>query len=216
MIKAVFWDFGGVITTSPFDSFNIYEESQNLPKDLIRTINSTNPDNNAWAKLERSEIDLEEFDSLFEVESRQFGHSIPGKQILSLVKGQIRPKMVKAIREIKDKLIQGCLTNNIQSTEDQELEKDNVGTAISGTNQEIMELFDFVFESSKENVRKPDPDFYKLACQKGGVNPHEVIFLDDLGINLKPAKALGMKTIKVVKSKNALLELQTFLKFRII
>ena len=216
MIKAVFWDFGGVITTSPFDSFNIYEESQNLPKDLIRTINSTNPDNNAWAKLERSEIDLEEFDSLFEVESRQFGHSIPGKQILSLLKGQIRPKMVKAIREIKDKLIQGCLTNNIQSTEDQELEKDNVGTAISGTNQEIMGLFDFVFESSKENVRKPDPDFYKLACQKGGVNPHEVIFLDDLGINLKPAKALGMKTIKVVKSKNALLELQTFLKFRII
>ena len=216
MIKAVFWDFGGVITTSPFDSFNIYEESQNLPKDLIRTINSTNPDNNAWAKLERSEIDQEEFDSLFEVESRQFGHSIPGKQILSLVKGQIRPKMVKAIREIKDKLIQGCLTNNIQSTEDQELEKDNVGTAISGTNQEIMGLFDFVFESSKENVRKPDPDFYKLACQKGGVNPHEVIFLDDLGINLKPAKALGMKTIKVVKSKNALLELQTFLKFRII
>jgi len=216
MIKAVFWDFGGVITTSPFDSFNIYEESQNLPKDLIRTINSTNPDNNAWAKLERSEIDLEEFDSLFEVESRQFGHSIPGKQILSLVKGQIRPKMVKAIREIKDKLIQGCLTNNIQSTEDQELEKDNVGTAISETNQEIMGLFDFVFESSKENVRKPDPDFYKLACQKGGVDPHEVIFLDDLGINLKPAKALGMKTIKVVKSKNALLELQTFLKFRII
>ena len=216
MIKAVFWDFGGVITTSPFDSFNIYEESQNLPKDLIRTINSTNPDNNAWAKLERSEIDLEEFDSLFEVESRQFGHSIPGKQMLSLVKGQIRPKMVKAIREIKDKLIQGCLTNNIQSTEDQELEKDNVGTAISETNQEIMGLFDFVFESSKENVRKPDPDFYKLACQKGGVNPHEVIFLDDLGINLKPAKALGMKTIKVVKSKNALLELQTFLKFRII
>ena len=216
MIKAVFWDFGGVITTSPFDSFNIYEEKRNLPKDLIRTINSTNPDNNAWAKLERSEIDQEEFDSLFEVESRQFGHSIPGKQMLSLVKGQIRPKMVKAIREIKDKLIQGCLTNNIQSTEDQELEKDNVGTAISETNQEIMGLFDFVFESSKENVRKPDPDFYKLACQKGGVNPHEVIFLDDLGINLKPAKALGMKTIKVVKSKNALLELQTFLKFRII
>ena len=216
MIKAVFWDFGGVITTSPFDSFNIYEEKRNLPKDLIRTINSTNPDNNAWAKLERSEIDQEEFDSLFEVESRQFGHSVPGKQVLTLLKGQIRPEMVKAIREIKDKLIQGCLTNNIQSTEDQELEKDNVGTAISETNQEIMGLFDFVFESSKENVRKPDPDFYKLACQKGGVNPHEVIFLDDLGINLKPAKALGMKTIKVVKSKNALLELQTFLKFRII
>ena len=214
MIRAVFWDFGGVITTSPFDSFNIYEESQNLPKDLIRTINSTNPDNNAWAKLERSEIDQEEFDSLFEVESQQFGHSVSGKQVLALLKGQIRPEMVKVLREIKDKLIQGCLTNNIQSTEDQELETDNA--AISGTHQEIMGLFDFVFESSKENVRKPDPKFYQLACKRGKVNPNEVIFLDDLGINLKPAKALGMKTIKVVRAEDALQDLQDLLDFPII
>ena len=214
MIRAVFWDFGGVITTSPFDSFNIYEESKNLPKDLIRTINSTNPDNNAWAKLERSEIDQEEFDSLFEVESQQFGHSVPGKQVLALLKGQIRPEMVKALREIKDKLIQGCLTNNIQSTEGQETETDNA--AISGTHQEIMGLFDFVFESSKENVRKPDPRFYQLACKRGKVNPNEVIFLDDLGINLKPAKALGMKTIKVVKAEDALQDLQDLLDFPII
>ena len=214
MIRAVFWDFGGVITTSPFDSFNIYEESKNLPKDLIRTINSTNPDNNAWAKLERSEIDQEEFDSLFEVESQQFGHSVPGKQVLALLKGQIRPEMVKALREIKDKLIQGCLTNNIQSTEGQELETDNA--AISGTHQEIMGLFDFVFESSKENVRKPDPRFYQLACKRGKVNPNEVIFLDDLGINLKPAKALGMKTIKVVRAEDALRDLQDLLDFPII
>ena len=214
MIRAVFWDFGGVITTSPFDSFNIYEESKNLPKDLIRTINSTNPDNNAWAKLERSEIDQEEFDSLFEVESRQFGHSVPGKKVLALLKGQIRPEMVKALREIKDKLIQGCLTNNIQSTEGQESETDNA--AISGTHQEIMGLFDFVFESSKENVRKPDPKFYQLACKRGKVNPNEVIFLDDLGINLKPAKALGMKTIKVVRAEDALQDLQDLLDFPII
>ena len=214
MVRAVFWDFGGVITTSPFDSFNIYEESKNLPKDLIRTINSTNPDNNAWAKLERSEIDQEEFDSLFEVESQQFGHSVPGKQVLALLKGQIRPEMVKALREIKDKLIQGCLTNNIQSTEGQELETDNA--AISGTHQEIMGLFDFVFESSKENVRKPDPKFYQLACNRGKVNPNEVIFLDDLGINLKPAKALGMKTIKVVRAEDALQDLQDLLDFPII
>ena len=214
MIRAVFWDFGGVITTSPFDSFNNYEESQNLPKDLIRTINSTNPDNNAWAKLERNEIDQEEFDSLFEIESQQFGHSIPGKEVLALLKGQIRPEMVKALREIKDKLIQGCLTNNIQSTEDQELENDNA--AMSGAHQEIMGLFDFVFESSKENVRKPDPKFYQLACKRGNVNPNEVIFLDDLGINLKPAKALGMRTIKVVKAEDALKDLQDLLDFPII
>ena len=122
--------------------------------------------------------------------------------------------MVKALREIKDKLIQGCLTNNIQSTEDQELETDNA--AISGTHQQIMGLFDFVFESSKENVRKPDPKFYQLACERGKVNPNEVIFLDDLGINLKPAKALGMKTIKVVRAKDALKDLQDLLDFPII
>jgi len=214
MIRAVFWDFGGVITTSPFDSFNIYEETQNLPKDLIRTINSTNPNTNAWAKLERSEIDQEEFDSLFELESRQFGHSVSGKKVLSLLKGQIRPEMVKALRKIKNKLIQGCLTNNIQSAEDHELEMNNA--AISGTHQEIMGLFDFVFESSKENVRKPDPKFYQLACKRGKVNPNEVIFLDDLGINLKPAKALGMKTIKVVRAEDALKDLQDLLDFQII
>ena len=214
MIRAVFWDFGGVITSSPFDSFNIYEKEHKLPKDFIRTVNSTNPDFNAWAKLERNEIDQEEFDSLFAIESKRMGYAIPGKEVLALLKGQIRPEMVNALRAIKDKLIQGCLTNNIQSMEDQQLEKSN--SAISGAHQDIMKLFDFVFESSKENVRKPDPNFYKLACQKGGVNPNETIFLDDLGINLKPAKALGMKTIKVVTADKALQELQNLLDFTIV
>ncbi len=214
MIKAVFWDFGGVITSSPFDSFNVFEESQNLPKDIIRKINSTNPDNNAWAKLERSEIDQETFDSLFELESQEFGFSIRGKQVLTLLKGQIRPEMVKALKKIKNKLVQGCLTNNIQSTNNQEIQKENTSTSIS--HQEIMGLFDFVFESSKENVRKPDPRFYELACDRGKVNPREVVFLDDLGINLKPARALGMKTIKVIKADLALRELQDLIDFPIL
>ena len=214
MIKAVFWDFGGVITSSPFDSFNIFEESQNLPKDIIRTINSTNPDNNAWAKLERSEIDQEEFDSLFEFESQEFGFSIRGKEVLTLLKGQIRPEMVKALRKIKNKLVQGCLTNNIQSNDNQEIQKEN--TSISRAHQEVMGLFDFVFESSKENVRKPDPRFYELACDRGKVKPSEVVFLDDLGINLKPARELGMQTIKVVKADLALRELQNLIDFPIL
>ena len=214
MIKAVFWDFGGVITSSPFDSFNIFEESQNLPKDIIRTINSTNPDNNAWAKLERSEIDQEAFDSLFELESQEFGFSIRGKEVLTLLKGQIRPEMVKALRKIKNKLVQGCLTNNIQSNDNQEIQKEN--TSISRAHQEVMGLFDFVFESSKENVRKPDPRFYELACDRGKVKPSEVIFLDDLGINLKPARVLGMQTIKVVKADLALRELQNLIDFPIL
>ena len=201
MIKAVFWDFGGVITSSPFESFNRYEENNNLPENFLRTVNSTNPDNNAWAKLERSEVNLDEFNSLFEKESKDLGHAIPGKEVIKLLKGEVRPQMVRALGIIKNQLIQACLTNNIQ--------------AISGKNNEIMELFDFVIESSKENVRKPDPAFYKLACERGEIEPSEAVFLDDLGINLKPAKALGMKTIKVTNPNAALTELESLLPFSI-
>ena len=213
MIKAVFWDFGGVITSSPFESFNRHEENNNLPENFLRTVNSTNPDNNAWAKLERSEVNLDEFNSLFEKESKDLGHAIPGKEVIKLLKGEVRPQMVRALGIIKNQLIQACLTNNIQAM-NEEFQEENI-QAISGKNDEIMELFDFVIESSKENVRKPDPAFYKLACERGEIEPSEAVFLDDLGINLKPAKALGMKTIKVTNPDAALTELESLLPFSI-
>ena len=210
MIKAVFWDFGGVITSSPFESFNRFEKENNLPLDFLRSVNSTNPDSNAWALLERNEIDLEEFDLLFERESDDLGHPVKGKNVIALLKGQIRPEMIAALKKIKGNLLQACLTNNIQSMGDMDFEG-NVSAA--GKHEEVMSMFDFVFESSKENVRKPDPEFYLRACKRGDVDPSEVVFLDDLGINLKPAKVLGMSTIKVVDPIEALSELQAFLDF---
>ena len=212
MIKAVFWDFGGVITSSPFESFNRFEKENNLPLDFLRSVNSTNPDSNAWAHLERNEINLEEFDLLFERESDELGHSVKGKDVIALLKGQIRPEMITALEKIKGNLIQACLTNNIQSMGDIDFEG-NVSAA--GKHEEVMSMFDFVFESSKENVRKPDPEFYLRACKRGDVDPSDVVFLDDLGINLKPAKALGMSTIKVADPKEALRELQALLDFDI-
>ena len=212
MIKAVFWDFGGVITSSPFESFNRFEKENNLPLDFLRSVNSTNPDSNAWALLERNEINLEEFDLLFERESDDLGHSVKGKDVIALLKGQIRPEMITALEKIKGNLIQACLTNNIQSMGDIDFEG-NVSAA--GKHEEVMSMFDFVFESSKENVRKPDPEFYLRACKRGDVDPSDVVFLDDLGINLKPAKALGMSTIKVADPKEALRELQALLDFDI-
>lgn len=208
MIKAVFWDFGGVITSSPFESFNRFEKENDLPKDFLRSVNSTNPDFNAWAKLERNEVNLEQFDELFEIESKNLGHAVKGKDVIALLRGQIRPEMIVTLKKIKGNLIQACLTNNIQSMGDMDFEGN---VSASGKHEEVMELFDFVFESSKENVRKPDPEFYIRACERGNVNPDEVVFLDDLGINLKPAKALGMKTIKFVKPQEALLELNSYL-----
>jgi putative hydrolase of the HAD superfamily len=212
MIKAVFWDFGGVITSSPFESFNRFEKENNLPLDFLRSVNSTNPDSNAWALLERNEINLEEFDLLFERESYDLGHSVKGKDVIALLKGQIRPEMITALEKIRGNLIQACLTNNIQSMGDMDFEG-NVSAA--GKHEEVMSMFDFVFESSKENVRKPDPEFYLRACKRGDVDPSDVVFLDDLGINLKPAKALGMSTIKVTDPKEALSELQALLDFDI-
>ena len=208
IIKAVFWDFGGVITTSPFESFNAYEAKNNIQKDFIRQVNASNPDNNAWAKLDRSEISLKEFDELFYKESRALGNGIPGIDVISLLQGQLRPEMIAALQKIKGNLIQACLTNNI-SFPDEELSDDNV--SIAGKNKEIMELFDFVVASSEENVRKPDTAFYDLALSRAKVDPKEVVFLDDLGINLKPAKAMGMNTIKVVNSHDALEELNNLL-----
>ena len=211
MIKAVFWDFGGVITTSPFESFNRFEEKNNLPKDFLRLVNSTNPDSNAWAKLERSEVNLDEFNDLFMEESGKLGHAIPGKEVIALLKGEVRPQMINALKSIKNKLVLACLTNNIQA-----MDKGFEGNvSASGKHDEVMQLFDFVIESSKVNVRKPDPNFYLLACEKANVRPDEAIFLDDLGINLKPAKELGMRTIKVVDPDVALDELQSLLDFKL-
>ena len=214
MIKAIFWDFGGVITSSPFEAFNVFEKNNNLPSDFLRKVNSTNPDDNAWAKLERSEVNLEEFDILFEEESNELGHAVKGKEVIALLQGQIRPEMVNALQKIKGKLIQACLTNNIQSLKKETFEENNV--SVSGKHEEIMKLFDFVIESSKVNLRKPDPAFYKLACEKAEIEPFEAVFLDDLGINLKPAKILGMKTIKVIDSIDALQELQKLIPIEVI
>ena len=212
MIKAVFWDFGGVITSSPFDSFNRFEFKNELPKDFLRSVNSTNPDNNAWAKLEKSEVGIEEFNDLFLEESRALGYPIPGKEVIRLLKGEVRPEMINTLNTIKNKMIQACLTNNIQAM-DKEFEGN---VSASGKHNKIMELFDFVIESSKENVRKPDPEFYLLACKRANIDPTEVIFLDDLGVNLKPARELGMITIKVIKPEVALEELESYLPFKIL
>ena len=214
MIKAVFWDFGGVITSSPFEAFNKYEKHNNLPSDFLRKVNSTNPDDNAWAKLERSEVNLDEFDLLFEKESKTLGYAIKGKEVIALLQGQVRPEMLNALQRIKGNLIQACLTNNIQSLKEEAFDEGNV--SVAGKHDEIMGLFDFVIESSKVNLRKPDPAFYKMACEKARIEPSEAVFLDDLGINLKPARILGMETIKVINSKDALNELQKLVPIKIL
>ena len=209
MLRAVFFDFGGVVLSSPFEAFNTYEESRGLPRDFIRRVNSANPDSNAWARLERSELSPSDFDEVFARESEALGHRVPGADILSLLHGEIRPEMVRAIDTVKSHgYLTACLTNNVLSTPDDRSAPD---AAKRKEIAAILERFDALIESSKVGVRKPEPRFYEIACETVGVTPSECVFLDDLGINLKPAAAMGMRTIKVTNATQALGELSQIL-----
>ena len=205
MFKAVLWDFGGVITSSPFESFNRFEAANGLPKDIIRTINATNGDANAWAQLESSAVSLDEFDELFAAEAAALGHAIRGKQVLELLAGEIRPEMITALKRVKAQMPIGCITNNVKSGEGPGMAQSKEKAARV---REAMDLFDLVIESSKVGIRKPNPNIYLMACKQMGIAPEDAIYLDDLGINLKPARALGMTTIKVLSASQALDDLE--------
>lgn len=203
-IEAVIWDFGGVFTSSPFEAFNRYEAERGLPRDFIRTINATNPHDNAWALFERNEIDAARFDTLFLEESTALGHPVPGREVLPLLNGIVRPRMVAALRTCKQHFKVGCITNNVVS-------EHSPGQAepqrLAGAMGQIMPLFDAIIESSKAGVRKPDPKIYLMMCELLAVQPEACIYLDDLGINCKPAAQLGMKAIKVTDVDQTLTEL---------
>ena len=206
-IKAVLWDFGGVILSSPFDAFNRFEQQHGLPSDFIRTVNAADPDVNAWARLERSELTHQEFDQAFADESTRLGHEVRGADVLALLAGEVRPEMVRAL----DKVIEAgyrtaCLTNNVTKT----AEIDPTANERADVT-EIFARFEFVVESSKVGYRKPEPQFYTTACEMLGVQPDECVYLDDLGINLKPAKAMGMRTIKVTGPDQAITDLEELL-----
>ena len=201
MIEAILWDFGGVLTTSPFEAFNRYEAERGYPRDFIRTINATNPETNAWARFESSEIDIEQFDEAFAEESSAAGHRIPGAEVIALLSGDLRPRMVALLEHCKEHFGVGCITNNVKSGTGPGMARD---PDKASRVEAVMALFDVVVESSVEGIRKPDPRIYELTCARLGVTPTRTVFLDDLGINLKPARELGMHTIKVVAEDQAI------------
>jgi len=191
------FDFGGVISTSPFEAFAHLEVERGLPAGFIRTVNATNPDDNAWARLERSEIDVEAFAAEWSAEARTLGHELDGRLVLERLSGEIRPGMVAAIDSCRKAYKTACLTNNFGAPD----------RVVSDEVAGVYARFDAVLESRTLGVRKPDPRFYELACAALEVEPDESVFLDDLGVNLKPARALGMHTIKVTDPDEALAEL---------
>jgi putative hydrolase of the HAD superfamily len=213
-VRAVIFDFGGVILSSPFEAFARYEADNGLPAGLIRRLNATDPDTNAWARLERSEVDLAGFVELFEAGARAAGHAVDGREVLGLLAGRLRPRMVEALRRCHDRLKTALLTNNFVAAAPDE---DGAGAAEGGRRAgpmaEVLDHFDVIVESSRVALRKPDPAIYHLVCDELGVAPHESVFLDDLGVNLKPARAMGMTTIKVTDPDRAIAELEQVVGF---
>ncbi len=207
--EAVIFDFGGVITASPFEAFNRLEAERGLPRDFIRTVNATNPDHNAWALFERAEIDAARFDALFAAEAEALGHMLDGASVLAVLSGSIRPAMVGALDLLAAEGYRlACITNNVPAGH-------GAGMARSGdakdAYEQVFARFEHVIESSKAGVRKPDPRIYLMMCEKLGLEPARCIYLDDLGINCKPAARLGMHAIKVVSGEQALADLSAVL-----
>lgn len=203
----VIFDFGGVITSSPFEAFNRLEAERGLPRDFIRRVNAANPDDNAWAKFERAEIDVSGFDAAFAAEAEALGHALDGASVIACLAGDVRPYMVTALDRLKEAEFGiGCITNNVKAGK---------GAAMARSEDKalhieaIMARFDHVIESSKAGVRKPDPRIYQMMCETLGVDARTCIYLDDLGINCKPAAQLGMHAIKVVSGEQALADLES-------
>lgn len=204
-IQAVIWDFGGVISSSPFESFSRFERERGLPPDFLRRVNAANHDDNAWARFERNETDLQGFDQAFADECAALGQAVRGREVIELLGGTIRPAMVEALRRLRPRLKIGLITNNVASP-------DSVGLNPTGRDA-VMALFHQVIESSKVGLRKPDPAIYRMMTEALGVAPERTVFLDDLGVNLKPARLMGMRTIKVEDPDVALRQLEAWVGF---
>ena len=206
-IKTIIFDFGGVITNSPIEGFKLLEEKHGYDKGIITNINMNNPDNNAWAKSERGEIDINTFLDEFEKEALSIGQRINAKEILQQLYGSLRENMINKIKLLstskKYKLI--CLTNVLKGV-DIFTPKERVEAV-----KDVMSYFDIIYESYKLNMRKPEARIYQYILKELNIEPQETVFLDDLGMNLKSARKLGINTIKVIEPNDAIYELDQIL-----
>ncbi len=194
-IEAVIFDFGGVFTTSPVSSFARFEHENGLPERFIGAVIKQNHHENAWARFERAEIDLDAFDAAFAAETKAAGFEIPGRTLVALLRLKVHGAMVNALGRVRAAgLKTGCITNNLPKLDSQAMLDPSEDERAAAA---ILDQFDHVIESSKAGVRKPEPRIYEMMCEALAVTPTACVFLDDLGINLKPALAMGMRTIKV-------------------
>jgi putative hydrolase of the HAD superfamily len=210
--RAVIFDLGGVVFPSPFEAFDAYERVADLERGTLRSLIRTSSETGAWAALERGELTMNEFCRELESEAAATGFSLDGARLMDMVTTGFgpRPKMAGAINRIRAAgLRTAALTNNWLRSGDGAPPLDDNPPGFDALG------FDVVVESAIVGLRKPDPRIYELALERLRVDASESVFLDDLGINLKPARAMGMTTIKVTDPDRALDELGATLGFEV-
>lgn len=208
-IRAIIFDLGGVVLGSPLHAIAQYERELGLPANFVNRVVADTAPGGAWSRLERGEISMETFYVEFEADCQAAGQALSARAMFERmgVAAQPRPIMLEAIRRIRAQgLLAGALTNN-WATDEADDEAGGQETRANDGSQALSELFDVFVESSVEGLRKPDPRIYTLTCERLGVEPTQAAFLDDIGSNLKAARALGMTTIKVDTPEQALDEL---------
>ena len=201
------FDLGGVVFPSPLDVFRAYERDHGLPHRFLSEVVLAEPEHGAWSRLERGELNFDEFCDAFDAECAAHGGAVSARELMDAVRvgHDAPPEMVTAIGAIRlHGLKTAALTNNWA---DDAARTDRASPTDN--------WFDVMVESAVEGLRKPDPRIYALVCERLDVSPPAAVFLDDLGANLKPARELGMRTIKVAEPEVALTELEAVLGFEL-
>ncbi len=200
-LRAAIFDIGGVLTSSPVIAIREYAMRELVDYAVLGPMIGDH--DLAWSRWERSELSLQQFIQQFEAEGLERGIKVSAQGIMDAAFGtqSVREEMVGVVRYLRGRVKLGCITNNV-AREDAESRPRAIV---------LEDLFDHVIESSIVGIRKPDPRIYHMACEALSVQPHEAVFLDDIGANLKGARAVGMTTIKVNPDLGAIDELEAVL-----
>jgi epoxide hydrolase-like predicted phosphatase len=189
-LDALLIDWGGVLTTSMMGSFDAFSAREGLPEHAVRQAFRDDPAaRDALIELECGRIAITAFEArlakILEVDAIDLARRLTA---------DVRPdrEMRAAVRAFHDQGVKTALVSNSWRRED----------------YDVHDLFDVVVLSGDLGIRKPDPEIYAVAVERLGVLPERCVFVDDLGGNLKPAKALGMTTIRHVATFDTIAQLK--------